>query len=246
METSYVKKLIVLIILAVVILTLGVISVDSRQNVVITNMISKKESVLSPGLHFAWPMVERIDYVFMNKRDGLFSTNVVFMDKTKADVSVAIQWQVIDPQKFLSVRDNFHKSLAQKIANIVDTRVNTMDLSTFNQLNDLITEPLVVNDLGILILNISLNQLKIVSINDKMLAESDIESAPIVSSDSSIESAYFAAQMLKINTEIEKDKMYQALSDKESDFYSYFRVLQFYKMNVKKPEDLPPLDQIFK
>lgn len=170
MVSDLVKKIVSLIILCIIILILGSISIDSRQNVVVTNMVTKKQYVLTKGLHFAWPAIEKVDYIFINTREGLFAFNLPFNDNTNAQISIAIKWQVINPILYLETRDDIHKKLAEKVADIVETRIKTTDLSTFNQLNNLIIEPIVENDLGIQILNISLNQLKIESSNNKIQA----------------------------------------------------------------------------
>jgi hypothetical protein len=62
----------------------------------------------------------------------------------------------------------------------------------------------------------------------------------------SLESAYYQAQILKTNTEIEQAKMYQSISNQEPRFYKYFRKLQMYKTNAKSKNDLPPLDELYK
>ena len=246
MPTNYVKKIVVLVLLIIIILTLGTISIDKRENVVVTNIFTKKESVLTPGIHFTWPLVERVNYIFMNKREGLFTVNLPFNETSKAEISVAIQWQVINPQTYLSVYENFHKMLANKVTELLEIRIKTTDLSTFNQLNDLISDPLIANDLGIEIISISLNQLKIDSTNIKIPAPINIESSVSSRPQISIESAYYQAQMLKINTDLEQVQMYQSLSNVESSFYRFFRKLQVYKMNARSNDDLPPINDLYK
>ncbi len=246
MPTNYVKKIVVLVLLSIIILILGTISIDKRENVVVTNIFTKKESVLTSGIHFTWPVLERVNYIFMNKREGLFTVNLPFNDATKAEISVAIQWQVINPQTYLAVNENFHKMLANKVTEILETRIKTTDLSTFNQLNDLISNPLIENDLGIEIINISLNQIKIDLSSVKIKAITSVESAVVSKSQISIESAYYQAQMLKLNTDLEQASMYQSLSNTESSFYSFFRKLQVYKMNARSNDDLPSIDDLYK
>ena len=242
MPTNYVKKIVVLGLLAIIILTLGTISIDKRENVVITNIFTKKNSLLTPGLHFTWPVFERVTYIFMNKREGLFTLNLPFNDATKAEISVAIQWQVINPETYLALNKNFHKILTNKVTDVLKSRMKTTDLATFNQLNNLISEPLMENDLGIEIISISLNQLKIESSSLKALAPTVVVSKSKIS----IESAYYQAQMLKLNTDLEQAKMYQSLSNVESSFYRFFRKLQVYKMNARSSNDLPPVDSLYK
>ena len=173
MVSSLIKKIVSVIIICIVILILGSVSIDARQNVVVTNMVTKKQYVLTKGLHFVWPAIEKVDYVFMNTREGLFTFSLPFNDNTNAQISVAIKWQVINPSVYLLVRDDIHKKLADNVVDIVEARIKTTDISTFNQLNNLITEPIVDNELGIEILNISLNQLKIESSNDKIQASTN-------------------------------------------------------------------------
>ncbi len=246
MPTNYVKKIVVLVLLSIIILTLGTISIDERENVIVTNIFTKKELVLTPGLHFTWPMVEQVSYIFMNKRDGLFTVNLPFNDTAKAEISVAIQWQVLNPQTYLAVNESFHKMLANKVTKIIESRIKTTDLFTFNQLSDLISEPIVENDLGIKIINISLNQLKVDPSSVKMPAQIITESSVVYKPQISIESAYYQTQILKLNTDLKQAQMYQSLSNTESSFYRFFRKLQVYKMNARSKSDLPPIEDLYK
>ena len=246
MPTNYVKKIVILVLLSIIILTLGTINIDKRKNVVVTNIFTKKESLLTPGIHFTWPLVERVNYIFMNKREGLFTVNLLFNDTTQAEISVAIQWQVINPQTYLAVNKIFHKGLANKVTEIIEARIKTTDLSTFNQLNDLISTPLIESELGIQIINISLNQLKIESRSVTNQASTSVESAILYKYHISIESAYYQAQILKLNTDLEQAQMYNSLSGVESNFYRFFRKLQVYKMNARSNDDLPPINKLYK
>jgi hypothetical protein len=246
MAPNYVKKIVVLILFSLIFLTFGTINVDERQSVVVTNIINKKQSIIAPGLHFVWPFIDRVDYIFINKREALFTINTQFKDNVNVELSTLLQWQVINPLIYLAQAANFHKLLGERVTNIVHSRIATTDLSTFNQLNDLITDPLVESDLGIKIIRVSLSQLKIMSIPVPALPipinkPYVLDNLPI-----SLESAYYQAQILKTNTEIEQAKMYQSISNQEPRFYKYFRKLQMYKTNAKSKNDLPPLDELYK
>ena len=247
MAPNLAKKLVIISIMGIVFFIFGIINVDERQNAIVTNLINKKTQLLEPGLHFAWPFLDQTNYIFMNKRNALFTMKLDFADNKNVEVSTMVEWQVQKPLAYFAVveNDDFNKGLVDKVRQILEVRAKTTNLYTFNQLNNLLSQPVAFNDLGVSINRISPNELK-------LTAAPPLESAnvlmplPKLVKGLSIESAYYQAQMIKTKTEIEQAKMYQSLEGKEPRFYASFRKLQIYKTSAKSKQDMPPLDDLYK
>lgn len=252
MATNLAKKIVILIIIGIGIFFFGIITVDERQNAIVKNVITKNESILTPGLHFSWPLIERVSYIFMNKRSGLLTMQVNFEIVTNVEVGAVVEWVVIEPKVYYAAikNDTFSKGLAQKVKQVLDIRAKTTNLSTFNQLNNLLTDPQIETGLGIEIFKISPAELKVNEVEIVKSSDAINEKGNITidnhNSVTQIESAYYQAQMIKTQTEIEQAKMFQPLEEKSPKFYSFFRKLQIYKTAAKSKKDMPPLEEIYK
>lgn len=273
------KKLIVFLLVLFSFLSLGIIIVDERQNAVVTNVFSHKQQVLPKGLHFILPGIERVSYVFMNQREAAVTVMLNFNDTATVEAGILVVWHVTNPAKYLNyfIKDEFNKQLTEEVLRITASRVQSTNLSTFNQLHNLLVSPLYIEKLGIVITEILPNELSLIS-RPKTVAGSissnaeDAENVtknessqnmPVVEStiDNSgyalrngsndgddlfiIESAYYQAQMIKVQTEIEQAKMLAPLQEKDQHFYNYYRELQIYKDSAKSKQDMPPLDKLY-
>lgn len=251
------KKIVLLITLIISILLFGIISIDERQNVVVTNLVSKNKYTLTPGLHFVWPGIEQVNYIFMNQRDAEFTTMLTFDNNTNVEVSSVVLWKVVNPLVYFEQNSKlqitgFNKVLAQNVLQIVMTRAKSTNLSTFNQLNNLLSDELPLKDLGIIITSIAPNELRIVTPVSVAAPVKKIEASEAIKIDQPrivqipIESAYYQAQMIKTQAEIQQANMLQQLEEKDPKFYSYFRKLQIYKNSAKSKQDMPPLEDLYK
>lgn len=241
-------------IVALIFFIFSIVNIDERQNGVTTNMFTNKHKVLKSGIHFVWPFINRVGYIFMNQRTAAVTVMLNFSDGQTVEAGMLIDWQVVDPVKYLAyaVTDDFNKELTSRVFQITSSRVRSTNLSTFNQLHNLLSKPVYENDLGIVIIDILPNELNLVV---KPTAEVSPILAPIVTTESTtwkadnslaIESAYYQAQLIKTQTEIEQARMLAPLEEDDPRFYKYFRKLQIYKDSAQSKQDLPELDGLYR
>jgi|GEM_PF-4510120 len=69
------RKVIMLILVLLIVLFTATIVVDERQNAVITNY-NGKQRIEKSGIHFAWPIWDKVTYVFINERASLLTLAV--------------------------------------------------------------------------------------------------------------------------------------------------------------------------
>ena len=247
-----IKNIILAFTVLLGIFMLGIVSVDERQSAIVTNLVNQKKDVLSTGVHFVWPLLEKVNYVFINERDAILTTNLVFSDNTSVIASSIICWKVTDPLVYFNNGgrandDGFNRDVANKIMQIVASRANSTNLSTFNQLNNLLLEPLKLDDIGVVINTIAPNELKLIESSPKSTLLL-VKQTPMGNNANNlaIESAYYQAQSIKTEAQIEQSKMLQHLATKDPKFYAYFRQLQMYKNSATSKQDLPPLQKLYR
>ena len=132
------RKIIILLALVLAILSVGLFTVDERQNAIIYNQISKNTKVDTPGLHFAWPVFERITYIFMNKRITAFDFPLKLSNKQNVELTAVVEWQVSNPQEYLNAtvamnHSGFNKALGAQVLNVIESQSHLTSLSELNK-----------------------------------------------------------------------------------------------------------------
>lgn len=133
------RKLIMLIVFLLVILFTSVIVVDERQNAVISNY-KKVQVIKSAGIHIAWPILNKVRYVYINERTALLTLgiNESSVSNSPIQLEVLISYHVINPIDYLSAVDKDGKvGISEKITkslvmDVSDT-LKTETLAKFNQ-----------------------------------------------------------------------------------------------------------------
>jgi DNA-binding protein Fis len=242
------KRIIIAILIMLMLLIASETTVYDRQEAVVVNQISHKSYVLTPGLHIVVPLLETITIIDLNPHNAIITTDVTLTNKSAAEISVTAQWQVTDALKYYvatSQTNNFNQLIANNIMQVVNNRVNTTNLFTLNQLNNLLLNPVALPKLGVVITNITINQISLATADNN---ESSNAIASNISNKDvySIESAYYKAQEIKTQTGIEQAKMMEQIQNKDDKFFNYFRKLQVYKDSAKSKQEMPSLDQLYK
>lgn len=262
------KQLLLLLIVAVLFLLAGVFTVNMGQNAIVTNTLNKHESQYQPGIHFVWPLIEQIDYVYMNNREGMLTIPVDFGESGSVQVDILMNWHVVNSAKYLQLinksnETGFNKLLTGVVVNVVHDYAESSSLIAFNQVTDLLPGPIPLNDLGV-----SLDKLTIANVG--MLADrtddgsqvqqvnstqiqntsSDAQTTTLDSSHDNanmmIESAYYAAQKIKTDAEIKQAALYSQIKKEDRKFYDYFRLIDVYKNSAISKADVPPFKQLYK
>lgn len=133
------RKLITLILATLIILFTGIIVVDERQNAVITDYKGTKVVYLA-GIHFAWPILDKVTYVYINERTALLtlSINESGQGNIPLQLEVLISYHVINPIDYLSVVNRSDKvgistEIAKFLVMDIENKLKTESLAKFNQ-----------------------------------------------------------------------------------------------------------------
>jgi len=253
------RKIVILLALILAILSAGLFTVDERQNAVVYNQVSKSSKVYSPGLHFAWPVFERVTYIFMNRRTTAFDFQLKLLNKQNVELTTTVEWQVSNPQEYLTAtllmnHSGFNKALGERVLQAIESQDHLTSLSELNKKSSLLNQVYLVNGLGVRVNSVEAIALKIETTNASVTSAKVLpikESAAIAESmipninQQAIESAYYKSQSIKTEAEIEAANMYQKIQVKNPRFYDYFRKLQIYKSSAKSKQEMPQLDDLY-
>lgn len=253
------RKVIILLALVLAILSAGLFTVDERQNAVVYNQVSKSSKVYSPGLHFAWPVFERVTYIFMNKRTTTFDFQLKLSNKQSIELTTAVEWQVSNPKEYLSrtilmEHSGFNKALGEQVLLIIESQDHLTSLSELNKKSSLLNQVYPFSSLGVRVnsataiaVKIDSDTASLISTKVPQVKESAAITQPIVVNfnQQAIESAYYKAQSEKTEANIEAANMYQKIQVKNPKFYDYFRKLQIYKNSAKSKQEMPQLDNLY-
>lgn len=216
------KAIVVVLLLSLAVLCAALISVNEQQAVVVSNYLTKQQYVLGSGVHLVYPGIDKVDYIFMNPRHAVFTGVASLDDGSKVEIGVLVCWQVVNPLVYAahvqnpSLANKFKQDLVKHIANTINARAKFTNLSTLNQLDELLDDKEVMDQLGIVINSISINDLQSVvtesaaaKLHDKQesgviaaapLAESKVRE--LSSSTTVLESAYYQAHLIKLQADI--------------------------------------------
>lgn len=132
------KKFLPLLILVALLIPSFVFTIDEREQAIITEFGEFKRSIVTPGIHFKKPFIEKISR--FEKR--MLSTDAppgeyLTLDKKRLVVDFLARWKITDPLVFFkSVRNLF--SANTRIEDIVYSELRE-ELATHN-INDVIAE----------------------------------------------------------------------------------------------------------
>ncbi len=102
------KKLIPILILVVFLIPSFVYTIDETEQAIITELGEYKRSVMTPGIHFKKPFIEKISR--FEKR--MLSTDAppgqyLTLDKKRLVVDFLARWRINDPIVFLGFKEEF-------------------------------------------------------------------------------------------------------------------------------------------
>ncbi len=231
------RKLFILIFSIIIVLILGVFTVDTRQNAIVENKLLGKLSVYGTGVHFAPPFISKIVYVYMNQRTNDYE---VITDNYR--YMFMISWKVLDPIKYynnlaqkLTVMNNFESWITKNV-------VLKSDLGDIINKN-ILANPILLESIGIEIQGIRLMGYNIINNTPSV---TPIESFNENNNVQYLESSYYLAQKIKTDADVEAAKQYLSLQKTDSKFYNYYRLLEVYKKSAKSKKDLPLLSEMYK
>lgn len=168
-------RILAILMVGIVILT-GVIIIDERQVAVITDYHGRQQTKL-PGIHFVWPLLDKVTYVYINERAALLTLTINEADiaADPVQVEVLISYHVINPVIYLSQVNRLGKTgISAQIANILKStitrKIRETTLTQFNQQNIVALGIAQLNQFGITIDQVALLNLKF--IHNPALAES--------------------------------------------------------------------------
>lgn len=250
------RKIILISVFMLGVLISGIFTVDDRQSAVVTNRLNKQTEVYTTGLHFAWPLLTRVNYIFINQRASAFNFKLTILDNTPVALTSIVLWKVTKPVIFLQnsismTQAELTHAISEKIEQIVVKQTKSLNLMDLNQHSLLLDQAVSIDSLGVKLDSITINEITTAAHTAGIATESGVslvekvESSPVDFNILSIESAYYQAQTIKTQAEIEQAKMYSEIQAKSPQFYDYFRKLQIYKNSAKSKQEMPPLQDLY-
>jgi regulator of protease activity HflC (stomatin/prohibitin superfamily) len=245
------KKLMILLLLLGVILLAGTFTVSERETAVVTSY-RHQQQVYPRGIHFAWPGISSVRCIYINERNSILTIPVKFSQPIESEmqVEVLVEWQVTQPIKYLNQLSQLgtlglNNLLVEEVAKVL-AEAKLTDLNQFNQQNSLIHAPVNLASLGIRVDRIKITKLKhLPRLLKTQLYTKPVKLEPQVVSTQVIESAYYKVQMIKAQTEIDEENLYQQLKAQNPKFYAYFRQIELYRNKAESVADIPPLQQLY-
>lgn len=164
------KSLILIVLIIMSGFLLAIVSFDQRQAAVVTNHFTHKQyALLLPGVHLAYPVIDKVDYVYMQQQYSTFTGVITFSDGVSAKIGVTVFWQVINPLIYDNIMhtdaNQLQRQLAHEVTTVLKDRVQSTNLSTLNQLDGLLDNKITLNGDGVVIDNIAINRLQLLPLN---------------------------------------------------------------------------------
>ncbi len=241
------RKAVILVLLLFIVIVSGVFTVDERENAVLIDY-SKQHIVYLPGIHFALPLINQINYVFINERSSFFEVPQLLntKDLNKVKLSVLINWHVIDPIIYLNIikkygSNEFNKELTKELSLKIESFAMEYTLAHLNQIEKINEFPVKLSSLGIIVDSLLIENLSLLP-QTSLVTESKSLSE---NKQKVIEAAYYKAQGIKTATQIEEAQLYNQIKNKNPKFYEYFRKIDIYKTSAKSKNEVPPLKQLY-
>ncbi|MFN8770609.1 MAG: SPFH domain-containing protein [Neisseriaceae bacterium] len=250
------KKGFVGFLVIIVLLYISIFSANDYQVGIVTNRFTKKVTLYTSGLHFLIPYFETVEYVNNGMRSNILTTQLKLEESGNLTIykaNFAINWHITFPLNYYKYLDsNSIDGVIKQIKDVVQEKINNkvqaeLGLNYFNKNKNFIEEPFLINRLGVMVNDVRLVQ--IVPYHDGQASTANNDKKLIVQFESlnaqQIESAYFVAQNIIVQTEIEKATLYDDLDRSDNRFYEYYRKLNVYKDSTKSKIEFPPLNKLY-
>lgn len=231
------RKLFMLIFCLIMVIILGLFTVDTRQNAIVENQITGSKKVCPKGIYFTMPFFSKIVYVYMNQR----TLNYTFK-LNNYEYTFMTTWRVIDPEKYYDNLDKKSVLIASFESATINNVSNIKEPNLLITQDNLLTKNYAIESLGIEIQGMRLvNYTKTESINT-VANKVDTNNNDDMKA---LESSYYLAQKIKTEADVNASKMYLSLQKNDPKFYDYYRLLEVYKRSAKSKKDVPPLSELY-
>ncbi|HMT03116.1 MAG TPA: SPFH domain-containing protein [Burkholderiales bacterium] len=240
------RKIVILGLFLLIFVISGVFTVDERENVVLTDY-RNNHIVYAKGIHFALPLINHINYIFMNQRNFLFeiSKQLTTKELNQIKLNILVNWHVVNPITYLSVvkkygSTEFNNILAKELILKVESFVSSNTLNHINQKREINNMPIQLDNLGIIVEKLEIENLSLLPPPELSSGSSSVNNKQKL-----IKDAYYQAQQIKTDTQVEEAKLYSQIKNKNPKFYDYFRKIEIYKASAKSRSEVPSLKQLY-
>ncbi len=240
------RKIVILGLFLLIFVISGVFTVDDRENVVLTDY-RNNHKVYVVGTHFALPLINHINYIFMNQRNFLLeiSKQLTTKDLSKIKLNILVNWHVINPIIYLSVvkkygSTEFNNLVDKELILKVESFAASNTLSHINQKKEINDMPIQLDNLGIIVEKLEIENLFLLPLPELLSGVSNVNNKQKL-----IKDAYYQAQQIKTDTQVEEARLYSQIKNKNPKFYDYFRKIEIYKASAKSRSEIPPLKQLY-
>ncbi|MBY0379805.1 MAG: hypothetical protein K2P99_05335 [Burkholderiales bacterium] len=261
------KKLFVLVIIAIVVLYTSLFTVENNQVAIKVNQYNGNTIMYTKGVYFYVPMLDMITYFDTNTKTNILVTTVrLYSSQNKGldaqqnwnlnideyRTSFLVSWHISYPMQYYIKYQESSTNLLTQIKQEANTIIEqaTRDNQTankFNLLNNILQKPIYMDKLGISIDNISLLQLipNLRSLESISIQNESSTNLLGAMDKSQIESAYYIANDIIADTTVKKAKLYQSIDSTDEKFYNYYRKLAIYKHKAKSLADFPAFNKLY-
>jgi len=122
------RKLIMLILIAVFALFVSIIVVDESQDAVVRT--NKQVVIYTPGIHVVIPLFNQISYIYMNERSSRLSVAL-----ENGNIELMVMWHVVDPVQYDIKVHESEPFAVHLVANLNKALVPTISASNLADLN---------------------------------------------------------------------------------------------------------------
>lgn len=158
------RKLTLLIFIAIFVLLASIIVVDESQDAIVRSGTAVK--VYSRGIHFVVPFVDQVSYIYMNERSSL-----LVLELKNGQIKVVLNWHVTDPVKYDTLykeSEPFSVRLVAAIHEDLAEKINSTSLADLNHYG--IKGSYIFSDLGI-----SIDKISILNINESKIVTAKLK-----------------------------------------------------------------------
>lgn len=264
------KNLLMFLVFSLItVVFLGSFTVNTGETAIVVSKTHHNTYYNKPGLYFALPFFNTVNLIYMNNREAIVSLGLnsesgnnyvkqnIESGNKQIVIDLLVNWHVNSATDYFSVLQkngqvDFNKNLVDNISNSLLRKIHGQNISSLNQLNSILNDAQIIKNLGV-----SLDSVNIVSVD--FIDNASAAKAIVVDSDASnstshsildmqnkmIESAYYQAQMIKTDTEINQAMKYHQIETENPKFYNYFRLIDVYKTSSKDKLDVPAFNKLY-
>lgn len=224
------KFLIILLFIILFILYAGTLTVGSGQYAISSSVFSQnKVKVYNSGIYFNLPIINKVEYLYSGERTSPIQVELKTGDTQSQTfiITLLVNWAIIDP--IVYVEQSNKEQFKQAILGIINDTFKNKDLTSLNSNLYFIESSFLIQNLGIKVNNIILN-------NITKQSESNLATLPQTQESSfislnqlmSLESSFVRAHQIYTDTLQKQHKLYQKALDESTnpEFYTYFRQLE--------------------